>query len=282
MGDARSEGGIEPLLDQLTTLVSRAAAAILAARASGLNPLSKADRSPVTAADMVAESVIMAGLAALAPGVPVVSEESVEANPPGRLDGDFILVDPLDGTRELVAGRDEFTVNVAVLRAGRPALGIIAAPAYGLLWRGRVGAGAERLRLAPGAPAADARERVTIRTRPRPATELIAAVSRSHPDAATEALLGRLPVTARLICGSSIKFCRLAEGVADFYPRLSTTCEWDVAAGHALLAAAGGAVTRPDGTPLAYGRTADRFLIPAFIAVGDPSAASLFQAGRQA
>ncbi len=273
MGDGPLGGGIEALLDDLTTLVSQAAAAILTARATGLDPRSKADQSPVTAADMAAESVILNGLARLLPGVAVVSEEFADTDPPAPLDGSFILVDPLDGTRELVAGRDEFTVNVAVMHAGRPALGIVSAPAYGLLWRGSAGTGAERLRLSPGAPANAASERVAIRTRRRPASGLIAAVSRSHLDAATEALLARLPVTDRLTCGSAIKFCRLAEGGADLYPRLSPTCEWDVAAGHAVLAAAGGAVTKPDGTPLPYGRIAERFRIPGFIAVGDPSAA---------
>jgi 3'(2'), 5'-bisphosphate nucleotidase len=271
MGDGPLGGRIEALLDDLTTVVSQAAAAILAARATGLDPRSKADQSPVTAADMAAESVILKGLATLLPGVPVVSEESADTGPPARLDGRFILVDPLDGTRELVAGRDEFTVNVAIMQAARPVLGIVSAPAYGLLWRGSAGTGAERLQLAPGAPAGAATERVAIRTRLRPASGLIAAVSRSHLDAATEALLARLPVTGRLTCGSAIKFCRLAEGAADVYPRLSQTCEWDVAAGHAVLVAAGGEVTKPDGTPLPYGRIAERFLIPGFIAVGDRS-----------
>jgi 3'(2'), 5'-bisphosphate nucleotidase len=276
MGDGPFGGGVETLLDDLTTLVSEAAAAILTARATGLDPRSKADQSPVTAADMAAESVILNGLARLLPGVAVVSEESADTGRHAPLDDSFILVDPLDGTRELVAGRDEFTVNVAVMHAGRPALGIVSAPAYGLLWRGSAATGAERLRLSPGAPANAACERVAIRTRRRPASGLIAAISRSHLDAATEALLARLPVTNRLTCGSAIKFCRLAEGGADLYPRLSPTCEWDVAAGHAVLVAAGGAVTKPDGTPLPYGRIAECFRVPAFVAVGDPSAAITF------
>jgi 3'(2'), 5'-bisphosphate nucleotidase len=260
------------VLDALTTVVSTAAAAILAVRAGALDTRSKADLSPVTAADLAAEAAILEGLARVLPGMPVVSEESVGLTALGNLAGMFVLVDPLDGTRELVAGRDEFTVNVAIVSAGRPRLGIVAAPAQGLIWRGLEGHGAERLSLAPGAPADAAHERRSIRTRPCPRSGLVAALSRSHLDPETEALLARLPVGARLACGSAIKFCHLAEGAADVYPRLGTTCEWDIAAGHALLMAAGGSVTAPDGTPLPYGRIAAEFRVPAFIAWGDPAA----------
>lgn len=260
------------LLDELTTIVSSAAAAILAARAGSLDARTKADLSPVTAADHAAEAVILAGLARALPAVPVVSEEAGGRPLPAGNTGSFVLVDPLDGTRELLAGRDEFTVNVAVMTGGRPRIGIVAAPALGVLWRGIEGQGAERLRLSPGAPASAARERTAIRTRPAPPSGLVAAVSRSHLDAETQAFLARLPIAERLACGSALKFCQIAQGDADVYPRLSTTCEWDVAAGHALLAAAGGAVTAPTGTPLNYGRAADNFRISAFVAWGDPAA----------
>ena len=260
------------LLDELTTIVSSAAAAILAARAGSLDARTKADLSPVTAADHAAEAVILAGLARALPAVPVVSEEAGGRPLPAGNTGSFVLVDPLDGTRELLAGRDEFTVNVAVMTGGRPRIGIVAAPALGVLWRGIEGQGAERLRLSPGAPASAARERTAIRTRPAPPSGLVAAVSRSHLDAETQAFLARLPIAERLACGSALKFCQIAQGAADVYPRLSTTCEWDVAAGHALLAAAGGTVTTPTGTPLHYGRVADNFRIAAFVAWGDPAA----------
>jgi 3'(2'), 5'-bisphosphate nucleotidase len=260
------------LLDELTTIVSSAAAAVLAARAGSLDARTKADLSPVTAADHAAEAVILAGLARALPAVPVVSEEAGGRPLPAGNTGSFVLVDPLDGTRELLAGRDEFTVNVAVMTGGRPRIGIVAAPALGVLWRGIEGQGAERLRLSPGAPASAARERTAIRTRPAPPSGLVAAVSRSHLDAETQAFLARLPIAERLACGSALKFCQIAQGDADVYPRLSTTCEWDVAAGHALLAAAGGAVTAPKGTPLNYGRAADNFRISAFVAWGDPAA----------
>jgi 3'(2'), 5'-bisphosphate nucleotidase len=260
------------LLDELTAIVSAAAAAILAVRARSLDARIKADRSPVTAADHVAEDVILEGLARVLPGVSVVSEEAAGHDPPAGVPGSFVLVDPLDGTRELVAGRDEFTVNLAIMTGGHPRLGIVAAPAHGILWRGVVGQGAERVRLSPGARVSGAQERVAIRTRPLPRAGLVAAVSRSHLDAETERFLARLPIAERLACGSAVKFCQVAEGVADVYPRLSTTCEWDVAAGHAVLAAAGGTVTAPAGDPLQYGRADRNFRVPAFVAWGDPSA----------
>ncbi len=260
------------LLEELTTIVSAASAAILAARAGSLDVRAKADRSPVTIADHAAEEVILAGLARVLPGVCVVSEEATDRSPPTRLPASFVLVDPLDGTRELVSGRDEFTVNVALVSGGSPRLGLIAAPAQARIWRGIEGQGAERLALEPGVPAGRARERVAIRTRPLPRFGLTVAVSRSHPDGETEAFLARLPATERLSRGSAIKFCQVAEGSVDVYPRLSTTCEWDVAAGHALLVAAGGTVTTPTGAPLRYGAVASRFRVPAFVAWGDPAA----------
>jgi 3'(2'), 5'-bisphosphate nucleotidase len=261
------------LLDELTSIVSAAAAAIIAARAGSLDTRTKADLTPVTAADHAAEAVILEGLARLLPDTCVVSEEAVGRALPDRIPDPFILVDPLDGTRELVAGRDEFTINLAIVGGGRPRLGIVAAPAQGLLWRGIEGSGAERLSLSPGAPANAAKGRSIIRTRPAPRDGLVAAVSRSHLDPQTEALLARLPIAACHACGSALKFCQIAEGSADVYPRFSPTCEWDVAAGHAVLAAAGGMVTTPEGAPLRYGRIAENFRVPAFVAWGEPEAA---------
>jgi 3'(2'), 5'-bisphosphate nucleotidase len=260
-----------PLLDELTTIVSAASAAVLKVRTGLIEARTKPDQSPVTAADHAAEALILDRLRRVLPGVPVVSEEAAGRAPPAKLADTFVLVDPLDGTREFIAGSDEFTVNLAIVTAQRPVLGIVAAPALGLLWRGAERGPAERLRLAPGAPASAARERQPIRSRPWPSGGLIAAVSRSHRDPRTQALLARLPVTEEIVSGSAIKFCRVAEGAADLYPRLAPTCEWDVAAGHAVLAAAGGTVTTPEGAPLRYGKIAESFRIPAFIAWGDPS-----------
>ena len=249
------------LLEAFTALASRAAAAILAVAPADLAVMEKRDHSPVTAADLASEGVILEGLGKLLPGVPIVSEESPSARPPGVSLNECVLVDPLDGTRELVAGRDEFTVNIALIRRGVPYLGVIAAPARGLFWRGIVGQGAERLADQTGV-------RTPIRTRARPVGGTVALVSRSHLDPATEDYLARANVAEKRPCGSSLKFCHLAEGIADLYPRLGPTSEWDVAAGHAVLVAAGGSVTDPRGEPLAYGRSRD-FRIPAFIARGD-------------
>jgi 3'(2'), 5'-bisphosphate nucleotidase len=269
----------QALIDALTGIVSRAAAAILKARAGALATRHKADRSPVTAADEASEAVILAGLAHVLPGVPVVSEE---AGATRELVGDaYLLVDPLDGTRELVAGRDEFCVNIALVTSGRASLGLIASPALGLIWR--TGAqGAERLVLAPGAEPRNATERSPIRTRPWPQTGAIAAISRSHLDARTQAFLQRLPPTERIASGSALKLCRLAEGKADIYPRLSPVCQWDLAAGDAIVTAAGGLVTTPqgssEGSSLTYDMTTERFLVDGFIAWGDPSAPKRFPA----
>jgi 3'(2'), 5'-bisphosphate nucleotidase len=268
-------------LDELTGIVSRAAAAVLAIRADGLNTRSKADQSPVTAADHASEALIVEGVSRVLPGIPIVSEEAFSRAPPASLDGTFVLVDPVDGTRELVAGRDEFVINLAVVNQGRPVLGIISAPALGLIWRAAEGAGADRLRLAPGAPATNATERAAIKTRSWPAAGIVAAMSRSHLDQHTQALLARLPIADRLVSGSAIKFCRVAEGAADLYPRLGPTCEWDIAAGDAIVRIAGGSVTTPDGRPLPYGRTAERFLVPGFIASGDRTAATRLTASVQ-
>jgi 3'(2'), 5'-bisphosphate nucleotidase len=262
------------LLDELTTVVSAAGAAILVTRSGSLDTRIKPDLTPVTACDHAAEAVILEGVARLLPGICIVSEEAASRALPQRIPDSFVLVDPLDGTRELIAGRDEFTINVAIIAGGRPRLGIVAAPAQALLWRGIEGRGAERLRLSPGAPANAAQARTPIRTRPSPRSGLVAAVSRSHLDPQTQAYLARLPISERRACGSAVKFCQVAEGSADVYARLSPTCEWDVAAGHAVLAAAGGMVNTPEGAPMSYGRMAENFRVPAFIAWGDPSAAA--------
>jgi 3'(2'), 5'-bisphosphate nucleotidase len=266
----------DALLDQMTSIVSRAAAAILAARASALNTRTKADQSPVTAADDASEAIILEGMTRLMPGVPIISEEASARAAVGAIGDEFILVDPVDGTRELVAGRDEFTINLGLVRGERPALGIVAAPALGMVWRTAAAGGAERFRLAPGAAADAAHEITAVRSRPMPKAGIVAAVSRSHFDAATGVFLGQLAArfggVTRFATGSAIKLCRVAEGLADVYPRLAPTHQWDVAAGHAVLAAAGGIVTTPAGLPLSY-RPADGLRVAGFIAWGDPSAA---------
>jgi 3'(2'), 5'-bisphosphate nucleotidase len=256
------------MMDDLTALIVRACAEIGATSPTTVVRRLKPDQSPVTAADEASERVILHGLARILPKTPVVAEESVDAATPTDLTGSIVIVDPLDGTREFLAGRDEFTVNLAIVTRGLPVAGIIAAPKRGHLWRGVVGIGAERLRLSgSGADRVEA-----ISTRPWPDAP-VAAVSRSHMDTRTDKFVTSLGPITRVPCGSAIKFCHIAEGSVDIYPRLATTCEWDVAAGHALLVAAGGIVTTPLGSPLTYGRTAENFRVSAFVAWGDPSKA---------
>ncbi len=253
------------LLEPLTAIGVSAAGIIRGFRSQDGMRI-KADGSPVTAADEAAESLIRDRLAPLAPDLPIVSEEHAARKQTVIEGTDYFLVDPLDGTREFIAGHKDYTVNIAIVAGGAPILGVIVAPASGMIWRGIVGRGAERLpfsadQLFPPQP---------IHTRPRPQTELVVMVSRSHLDDATQTYLKHLPHTERIACGSSLKFCRLAEGAADHYPRLGPTRDWDVAAGHAVLMAAGGSVIEPDGAPLRYG-TSQR-IIPKFLAWGGPGA----------
>lgn len=264
---------IEPaLVDALAQLAADAARAILAIRDGQLDVRLKADGSPATAADDAAEAVILAGLAKLLPGVPVISEEQAEKGGVCRA-STFLLVDPLDGTREFVAGRDEFTVNIALIIDGEPALGVVAAPGLHRLWCGARGLGAERRMATPDWSIGQ--DRSAIRARKWPSDTPVAIVSRSHLDARTRAFLERFPGIKTESSGSALKFCRLAEGDADLYPRLDRTCEWDIAAGHALLLAAGGAVLTEQGAAIRYGQTdgGDCF-VPSFVAVADPALAN--------
>ena len=257
------------LLHDLTVIIARACAVIMDVSPATVVQRMKADDSPVTAADEASQAVILEGLARVLPGVPVVSEESVGPNGE-KLGESFLIVDPLDGTREFLAGRDEFTVNLAIISGREPIAGIIAAPKRDRLWRGIASGKAERLRLLKDG----ADQPHPIHTREWPHQNAVAAISRSHFDAETDAFLNSLGPIQRLSSGSAIKFCQVAEGTADVYPRFATTCEWDVAAGHALVAAAGGIVSSAQGLPLAYGRAAEDFRIPSFIAWGDPSKAA--------
>ena len=258
------------LIEPLTDLVIAAGRAILAVDRAAMKVDGKTDGSPVTEADLAADRIIGDGLARLAPNLAALSEERVGLATPPYKDS-FFLVDPLDGTKEFVAGRREFTVNIALVTEGTPLLGIVGAPALGVIWRGIVGRGAERLTLRDGA----APRVEPIRTRPlqprgKPWT---VAVSRSHGDARTEAFIADRPCAVRSVLGSAVKFGRVAEGEVDIYPRLSPTCEWDVAAGHAVITAAGGRVTDSRGHAVKFGWGAKDFIVPEFIAWGDPSAA---------
>lgn len=244
------------LLDPLGKACREAGDAIRAVRNAGFAVERKDDCSPVTHADRAAEAILLTALARLAPDIPVVAEEEVAAGRVPVIGDRFFLVDALDGTREFIGGGDDYTVNVGLVVAGTPVLGLVFAPEQGRLWAGVVG---------EGAYVEDAR-RLPLRTR-APASPLLVVASKSHLNASTKAYLEQAaPGGGHVSVGSSLKFCLLAEGRADLYPRLSPTSEWDTAAGHAVLLAAGGLVQGLDGAPLAYGKPA--FFNPGFIATG--------------
>lgn len=247
-------------------MVAAAAEAGAIAHAFAATPFearSKADDSPVTDADVAAEAAIREHLGRLLPGVPVIGEESVSAGERLLPGATFFLVDPIDGTREYVARRKDYTVNIALIANGAPRFGVIFAPAYAELYAGSPDT-AFRIGLAPGGNWQHL-ARTQLKTRARPA-RMVAAVSHSHLDARTEAWLRERPIERTLGVGSSIKFARLAEGEADVYPRFGPVSEWDIAAGHAILVAAGGSVTAPGGSALRYGKIEDGYLVREFIA----------------
>lgn len=224
----------EALLNLAFELAARAGEIILSVRARGFTTERKADRSPVTEADRAAEAAILAGLRAATPEIAVVAEEAVAAGQAPAMGDDFWCVDPLDGTREFAGGTDDFAVCIGLVRGRKPVLGVIGAPVADALYGGIVGHGAVR-RDAAG-------ERAIAARAPRP-TGLVVATSRHHgDDTRLAAFLAERAVSERVMLGSALKFCLIAEGKADLYPRFGTTMEWDTAAGQALVEAAGGAV----------------------------------------
>ena len=235
------------LLEACVVTARAAGAEILKLVAAGFEVETKSDQSPVTVCDRAAEAIILAALARAAPGVPVIAEEEVAA---GRIPahGDtYFLVDPLDGTKEFVRGGDDYTVNIGLIVGGTPRVGVVFQPATGRLHLGLVGAGAWL---------EEEGARRSIATRPLGAARE-AVASKSHFNQATADYLEQaIGACEHVSVGSSLKFCIVAEGRADIYPRLSPTSEWDTAAGHAVLLAAGGRVDGVDGAPLAYGKTA--------------------------
>ncbi len=262
------------LADELVALALSAGREIMAIYDGDQGAETKADGSPVTAADTAAEAVILAGLRRVASGVPVVAEEEVAAGRVPEIGRRFFLVDPLDGTKEFISRNGEFTVNIALVEDGAPVMGVVYAPALGDLCIGTVGEGARTARVA-----ADGSCTWTdIRVRPAPVAGLDVVASRSHLTAETKAFIDRFVVRDMVAAGSSLKFCRVATGAADLYPRLARTMEWDTAAGDAVLRAAGGRVTTVDGAPLLYGKrnqaTDTDFANPWFVAAGgfDPFA----------
>jgi len=234
------------LLDLAVRLAHQAAAAIMAVRARGCAVELKADNTPVTEADRAAEALIVRGLRAARPAIPVVAEEEVAAGRVAAAAALFWLVDPLDGTREFAAGRGEFTVNVGLVRDRRPLLGAVAIPATGELFAGIVGEGAWK---------EDGAGRRPIAARAVPRTGPVVFASRHYADDPRIAAFAAEHEAAGVVnIGSAVKFCRIAEGTGDLYPRYGTTMEWDTAAPQAIVEAAGGAVTGPGGAPLTYGK----------------------------
>ncbi|HUK02515.1 MAG TPA: 3'(2'),5'-bisphosphate nucleotidase CysQ [Steroidobacteraceae bacterium] len=257
------------LLEAMIGAAIEAGRAVYEHYCTGFEIQHKADSSPVTSADHAAERIILERLAVCAAQIAVVAEESVAA---GRVPGpaqEFFLVDPLDGTREFIDRNGDFTVNIALVRRAAPQLGVVYAPARNVLYAGDVPAGAA-FRSAQQPTAAPAQSREAIHARGRPPGGLTAVASRSHRSPATDRYLERYPIANTVSVGSSLKFCLVAAGEADLYPRLGTTMEWDTAAGHAVLSAAGGQVIAPDGHELAYGKPDYRN--PAFVASGAWSA----------
>ena len=243
-------------LDALIAICREAGTVIMGYYHGGYETQHKLDKSPVTDADIAANALIIQQLQALDPNIPIIAEEDevrLEAT------SQFWLVDPLDGTRAFVAGEPEFTVNIGLIQNASPVLGVIYAPAQQLMYYGQIGVGAFRAQ-GPGAAQ-------PIQVRPKPAGGLTVVRSKSHPSKTTEAFLQTLEIKELISGSSSIKFCQVAEGSADIYPRFGRTMEWDTAAGHAILNAAGGFVETASGEPLLYGKNG--FENPHFIAYGD-------------
>lgn len=247
----------------------QAAVPVMEVYATDFTQEHKADSSPVTEADTRAEAVILEALKDLLPHIPVLAEERFSAGVRPKIGERFLLVDPVDGTREFIARNGEFTINIALVEHGVPVAGCVYAPALKRLFFG--GETALAATAEPGDRVARLRlEPIAVR-RP-PATGKVAVMSRSHADAQTREFAQSQGVTETISAGSSLKFCRVAEGAADIYPRFGPTMEWDTGAGHAVLAAAGGAVTRPDGSMFEYAKAGEGYKNGPFIAWGGRTA----------
>ncbi|HEY1962552.1 MAG TPA: 3'(2'),5'-bisphosphate nucleotidase CysQ [Rhizomicrobium sp.] len=262
-----------PFARQLAEIAWRAGEILLSHYAAGVEARRKDDQSPVTAADEEAERFILAELHEVTSGVAVIAEEEVSAGHAPEIGSRFFLVDPLDGTKEFLSRNGEFTVNIAEIENGRPMRGVVHIPAKNRLFLGERASGAFAIDTQPGMlPDFSGLRRIAAR--PAPADGLVAVASRSHRDYHTEDYLKNFAVKDFVSAGSSLKFCLVAAGEADIYPRLGRTMEWDTAAGHAVLDAAGGSVTTIDGRPFTYGKVEEKFANPFFVARGRPAVAA--------
>jgi 3'(2'), 5'-bisphosphate nucleotidase len=238
-----------PMVTILEELAIAAGALIMELRSSGITARFKSDKSPVTEADEQAEKIIISGLVHHFPAIPIIAEEAAAAgNIPRDLGTQFFLVDPLDGTKEFVSGREDFTVNIALIENGIPVCGVVYAPAHGSIYSAERNA-ATKASVVSG----KCTDRLVLLGKENAGAARVVA-SRSHMTAQTEQFLNALPDCQIVNIGSSLKFCILAEGNADIYPRFGRTMEWDTAAGDAVLRAAGGMTETLDGQPLTYGK----------------------------
>jgi 3'(2'), 5'-bisphosphate nucleotidase len=258
---------MSPFAAGLAEIAHDAGRLILKHYAEGAEARTKADASPVTQADEDAEALILERLRKIAPDVPIVAEEEVAAGRVPQIGNRFFLVDPLDGTKEFIKRNGEFTVNIALIENRRAVAGVVLAPAKGRMFVGDGERGAFEL-AAPSDLALDVSQARSIRARRAPADGLVAVASRTHRDTKTDEYLAAYRIANLVAAGSSLKFCLVATGEADLYPRHGRTMEWDTAAGQAVLEAAGGTVKTLEGTPFLYGKTGEGFANSYFVARG--------------
>ncbi|UTW54554.1 3'(2'),5'-bisphosphate nucleotidase CysQ [Kordiimonas sp. SCSIO 12610] len=255
-------------VEPLTSTILDAGKKVMDVYGTDFDVYGKDDNSPVTEADRQGEIVITKALEQLAPDIPIVGEEAKsEGMCPDISQGTFWLVDPLDGTKEFIKKGNDFTVNIGLIIDNQPVLGFVLAPALNKLYWGIVGTGAWMADAENGA----INNIQPIQTRKVSTESLVIVASKSHRSLELETWLSNYPMAEHTSIGSSLKFCLIATGEADLYPRLGPTCEWDTAAAHAVLLAAGGSVDAPDGKPLQYGKDPNTFLNPYFICKGDPA-----------
>jgi len=255
---------------KLTEIAAEAGQLILFHYENGTETRVKDDKSPVTLADEEAEALIVRRLKESFPAIPIIAEEAAARGETVEIGDIFFLVDPLDGTKEFLARNGEFTVNIALIENNEAVCGVVLAPALGRGFAGDVATMSACQFDLPQSGEMDLRRAAPIRARKAPGQGMVAMVSRTHRDTKTEEYLAQYKIAEMRDAGSSLKFCLVAAGEADIYPRHGRTMEWDVAAGHAVLRAAGGDVTKLDGSPFRYGKAAENFANPYFVARGKP------------